>query len=134
MIRLFMARRTNAHRALQYLPFFVYKKKDRPIEPEAVSHGDCRALAANDAVELEGSLRALLDDNERQAMELADPEAGSVLSSDYPFFPVEGLALLAAAERRGMSVAFEVEGCPRLVRSPGTLAFRPLAYPNQSLD
>lgn len=98
-----------------------------------------QAFAAKDADAFEESLRSLLEESERQAMEMADPEGGSVLSSDYPFFPnrwisVEGLAWLAAAERHGLTAAYDLEGCPRIARSPGKLTFRPVAYPMKNLD
>lgn len=97
------------------------------------------AFVAKDAGEFEVALRSLLQANERKAMEMADPTGGSILSSDYPFFPnrwvsVEGLALLAAAERAGIPVDFDLEACPRVARVAMSTPFRPRTYPNQGLD
>ena len=96
------------------------------------------AFAAKDSREYEAALRSLLQSNERKAEEMADPEGGSPQSSDYPFFPnrwisIEGLALLAAGERAGLSVDYELERCPRIARVAPAERFRPRVYPNLPL-
>jgi hypothetical protein len=97
------------------------------------------ALVANDATEFEAAIRALIRNNELKAAEDGDPVLGSALSSDYPYFPnrwvsVEGLALLALAERRGLPVEYAVDACPDIARAPMQAPFQPVSYPYQRLD
>jgi hypothetical protein len=97
-----------------------------------------RAFHARDAAAFEQALRDLLEATEKKAMEMSDPLSGTPRASDPPFMPnrwisIEGLALLAAAERAGIPVDFELERCPRAVRSDQYAAYRPRGYPNQPL-
>jgi len=97
------------------------------------------ALLAGSPEAFETSLRDLLHHTEAEASRLADPVTMSPLADELPFFPnrwisVEGLALLALAERRGITIENEIDAFPRPLR-PGTYAtFRPLAYPNLGID
>ena len=96
------------------------------------------ALVANDGPEFEAALRSLIRDKELKAAEDGDPLVGSALSSDFPFFPnrwvsVEGLALLAIAERR-LPVDYEVDACPRIARVAMKTSFQPVSYPYQKID
>jgi hypothetical protein len=97
------------------------------------------ALLADDSDAFEASLQALLQNTEAKARRMADPSTMSPLADELPFFPnrwisVEGLALLALAERRGMTIKDDIDACPRPLR-PGTYApFRPLAYPHLGID
>jgi hypothetical protein len=98
-----------------------------------------RAYQAREAAAFEEALRALLEANEKKAMEMSDPITGTPVASDPPFMPnrwisIEGLALLAAAERAGIPVEFEVEHCPRAARTSHYAAFAPRGYPNQGVD
>jgi hypothetical protein len=98
-----------------------------------------RAFHARDAAAFEEALRGLLDATEKKAMEMSDPISGTPRASDPPFMPnrwvsIEGLALLAAAERAGIPVDFELERCPRAARTGEYAAFQPRGYPNQGLD
>jgi hypothetical protein len=98
-----------------------------------------RAYHARDAAAFEEALRGLLEANEQRAMEMSDPINGTPVASDPPFMPnrwisIEGLALLAAAERAGIPVDFELEHCPRAVRTSQYAAFTSRGYPNQGLD
>jgi hypothetical protein len=96
------------------------------------------ALCAKDAEQFEEALRALLKANEAKARAMADPRSPSALAGDYTFAPnrwvsVEGLALLALAERAGLSTEYEVEFCPAIARKGSYAPFRPRAYPKQPL-
>jgi hypothetical protein len=96
------------------------------------------AFAARDAAELEASLRALLEETAAKARTMADPNSPSPLASNYYFTPnrwvsVEGLALLALAEREGIAVDFELEGCPASLRTESYSPFRSRAYPHLGL-
>jgi hypothetical protein len=96
------------------------------------------AFRDRDAGELQVTLGSLLRATEAHAQEMADPSTGSVFADDYPFFPnrwisIEGMALLAAAERAGIPVDYELATCPRAARTASYAPFRPRAYPNQGL-
>lgn len=96
------------------------------------------ALNANDRSAFVAALRALLLHNETKAEELSSPLGGSALSEDPTFEPnrwisIEGLAWLAAAERAGMVLDEEFEGCPRIARTDRYAPFMPFAYPNSGL-
>lgn len=97
------------------------------------------ALLAGDGEVFLARLRALLKHVDAKAQQMVNPGTLSPLADELPFFPnrwisVEGLALLALAERRGIAIDEDIEGCPRLLR-PGRYApFRPLAYPDLGLD
>ena len=97
------------------------------------------ALLAGKPDPFQDALRALLQDTEAKARRLANPESLSPLADELPFFPnrwisVEGLALLALAERQGLAIEDDIEACPPPLR-PGRYApFRPLAYPNLGIE
>ena len=97
-----------------------------------------RALMSKSTAAFETALRSLLKYNEERAKEMADPTGGSILSSDYSFFPnrwvsIEGLALLALAERLGIVLDSDFSACPRIVRTASLSSFKPVAYPNEEL-
>jgi hypothetical protein len=97
-----------------------------------------RALNMKDQAAFVAALAALLLYNETKAEEMSNPLGGSALSEEPTFEPnrwvsIEGLAWLAAAERAGMVIAEEFEGCPRIVRTDRYTPFKPFAYPNLGL-
>jgi hypothetical protein len=97
-----------------------------------------QALKDKDPVAFEDALRALVQSNAAKARKMADVESPSVLAEVPTFEPnrwisVEGLALIALAERLGLSVDYEVESCPAALRTDSYAPFRPRGYPNQSL-
>jgi hypothetical protein len=96
-----------------------------------------RALHARDAQAFSDALRAVIEGDEATARELADPMSGSLRSDEETFFPnrwvsVEGLAMLALAERVGMPIADEMPACPSLVRGADFAPFQSLGYPHVS--
>jgi hypothetical protein len=96
------------------------------------------ALQSKAGTEFEQALRALLRANEAKARAMADPKNPSVLAEDFPFAPnrwmsIEGLALLALAERAGLLTHYELEGCPASARAASYAPFRSRAYPNLRL-
>jgi hypothetical protein len=96
-----------------------------------------RALHARDGAAFADALRVVIEGDEAIARELADPTSGSLRSEEETFFPnrwisVEGLALLALAERIGMPIADEIPACPSLARGMDFSAFRSLGYPSVS--
>jgi hypothetical protein len=98
-----------------------------------------RSFHERDASAFEQALRDLLEATEKKAMELSDPIGGTPSASDPPFMAnrwisIEGLAWLAAAERAGIPVEFDLERCPRAVRTDQYAAFSPRGYPNQGLE
>jgi hypothetical protein len=100
--------------------------------------GVAEAFASRDAGDVEDALRALLQANQKKAEEMADPVTGIAIASDYPFAPnrwisVEGLALLAAVERAGIAVDYELPHCPDVLRTDAYAPFSPIAYPNRAL-
>jgi len=97
------------------------------------------SLLARDAVTFEENLRALLRRREEEDCIMANPETRSQLASELPFFPnrwisIEGLALLALGERRGLVVEEDIEACPRIARDGRYAAFVMRGYPNQTLE
>jgi hypothetical protein len=55
------------------------------------------------------------------------------------FFPnrwvsIEGLALLAPGERRGLTIEDEIDACPRLARSDACAPCVARGYPQRGLD
>jgi|HubBroStandDraft_1064217.scaffolds.fasta_scaffold01101_13 hypothetical protein len=97
--------------------------------------GVARALQARSGTEFEGALTSLLESSERTASKMADPVTGSFLANDETFFPnrwvsVEGLSLLAIAERLGMDARQEFLACPLLARRSTLSGFRSKGYPN----
>ncbi len=96
------------------------------------------SIASHDSPGFEFGLRSLLQDAAARANQAASPDEGSVLASEYSFHPnrwvsIEGLALLAIAEREKIGVDFELEGCPRIARAANYPPFQPRAYPNRGL-
>jgi hypothetical protein len=84
--------------------------------------------------EMTNALRALLEIEAAKAMDLADPDDGSVLADELPFFPnhwvsVEALALLALAERQHLELPGPFRACPPLVRAGVFGPFRPRGFP-----
>lgn len=93
-----------------------------------------RALIARDKAAFSEALTALLAAQDAKARAIADPEDGSVLADEPPFFPnhwisIEGLALLALAERRGMEMPGMFKACPPLARTEVFSPFQSLGYP-----
>ena len=100
--------------------------------------GVVEAWTARDGVAFEEALRGLLAATAAKTRAMADPNSPSILASNYPFAPnrwlsIEGLAWLALAERAGLATDYELEGCPRAVRTASYPALRPRAYPNRDL-
>jgi hypothetical protein len=96
-----------------------------------------RALHARDAAAFDETLRALLASVDSRQRAMLDPETGSALVEEPTFFPnrwvsVEGLALLAFAERLGIPVEGEYPGCPALVRGQRVPPFFSRGFPNAS--
>lgn len=94
------------------------------------------ALIARDTAALSESLTALLAERESKARAIADPEDGSALADEPTFFPnhwisIEGLALLALAERRGMEMPDLFKACPPLARTGVFGPFQSLGYPHE---
>ncbi len=92
-----------------------------------------KALLARDEAAFRDALRSLIADEDAKATALS--EDGSVLTDDPPFFPnrwvsVEGLALLALAERLGMNVAGLFPRCPPPARACPSAPFESSGYPN----
>ena len=93
------------------------------------------ALRKRDPSELASALRNLLQKRNTESGEIAHPEDGSLLADEATFFPnwwisVEGLALLAIAERMGMRVEGEFPSCPALARTAEFGPFVSRGYPN----
>jgi hypothetical protein len=93
-----------------------------------------KALIARDAASFTEALAAHLSAEDAKARAIADPEDGSSLADEPPFFPnhwvsIEGLALLALAEKRGMEVQELFKGCPAPARAGVFGPFRSLGYP-----
>jgi hypothetical protein len=98
-----------------------------------------QAIHARSSDDFEPALRSLLEATDKRTMAMSDPITGSPLASDCAFFPnrwvsIEGLALLAAAERAGIRVDFEADHCPRIVRTGIYAAFSKLGYPYEDPD
>jgi hypothetical protein len=94
-----------------------------------------RAFVARSPGDFEQALSALLASAEQRAAAIADPVTGSLLADEETFFPnrwvsVEGLALLALAERVGIDAAQEFPACPPLARNGRLPGFRSKGYPN----
>jgi len=94
-----------------------------------------RSLAASQPEDFVAALHALLRAADEEERTIADPVDGSVLAEELPFFPnhwvsIEGLALLALAERRGIDLQGTLfSRCPPLARSGAFGPFRSLGYP-----
>jgi hypothetical protein len=93
-----------------------------------------RSLQSRDGAAFEASLADLLAAVQKKASEMADPVEGSLLATDEAFFPnrwvsIEGLALLAIAERLGVGTSQEFDACPPLARRARLSAFSPKGYP-----
>jgi hypothetical protein len=98
-----------------------------------------RAFNAKDRPEFVEALAAFLSHNDATAAALANPLGGSALAEDPTFEPnrwvsIEGLAWLAIADRAGMILGEEFEGCPRIARTDQYAPFKPFAYPNRDLS
>ena len=92
------------------------------------------ALIARDPATFTEALAAHLSKEDAKARAIADPEDGCSLADDPPFFPnhwvsIEGLALLALAEKRGMEVQDLFKGCPPPARAGVFGPFRSRGYP-----
>jgi hypothetical protein len=93
-----------------------------------------RSLHARDGAAFESTLADLLAAVHKKASEMADPVEGSLLATDEAFLPnrwvsIEGLALLAVAERLGVATSQEFDTCPPLARRARLSGFSPRAYP-----
>jgi hypothetical protein len=98
-----------------------------------------KALRAGEASDFESNLRTLLAEREEKARAIADPLKRSILADELPFYPnrwvsIDGLALLALAERQGIIVDDEINACPRMVRTGEYAPFLPRAYPDLGID
>lgn len=96
------------------------------------------ALVAKDPQEFEQALRALLRSNEAKAHAMADPKTPSSSTDDYTFAPnrwvsIEGLALLALADREGVPTEYDLEGCAASLRTEAYAPFLSRAYPHLGL-
>jgi hypothetical protein len=96
-----------------------------------------KALVGKDPEVFADMLRALLDDQETKARAIADPVDGSIRADEITFFPnrwisVEGLALLALAERQNMTVSVPFPACPPLARVGIFGPFRSKGFPHVS--
>lgn len=94
-----------------------------------------RAMLGADAAVFANCLAAFLQARDDQARSEGDPVDGS-LSAELPsFFPerwvcVEGLALLALLERRGLSATGEFLACPPMAREAEPGAFQSRGFPH----
>jgi hypothetical protein len=117
-----------------------------PLEPllahweEVLEGGEDRrlplvkALIAGDPAAFNEALTDHLSAEDAKQRKIADPEDGCSLADEPPFFPnhwvsVEGLALLALAEKRGMEVPDLFKGCPPPARTGVFGPFRSPGFP-----
>ncbi len=96
-----------------------------------------RSFAGRAPGAVAAALRSLLAHEDAKARALADPDAGSALAEELPFFPngwvsVEALALLALAERHQLDVQGSFRACPPLARAGAFGAFRSRGFPHVS--
>jgi hypothetical protein len=94
-----------------------------------------KALHARDVTAFYESLTSLLNAKEAEARAIADPLSGSVRADELIFFPnrwvsVEGLALLAIANRQGLDLQEDFLACPPLARAGRFSNFLSRGYPN----
>lgn len=94
-----------------------------------------RSLAAREAPGFTEALNRFLRSEDAKARAAADPVTGRLVADEATFFPnkwvsVEGLALLAIAERRKIQVPEELVGCPPLAREAEFSPFKSQGFPH----
>jgi hypothetical protein len=99
------------------------------------SRAGIEALLLRWAEVLEGGVDLRIEAELAKTAAIADPIDGSIEAYELTFFPnrwisVEGLALLALAERCGLDVPDLFPACPPLARERTFVAFRSRGYPN----
>lgn len=89
----------------------------------------CRALHARDEEAFDEALRALLDERRDKVNEMIGSDAISKEAAQWiQHFALEGVALLALAEKHGLSTGREYLHCPDVVRGGSPFQYDPNAW------